>query len=88
MAQIQKSGTPVLRTTTGNISLVPGNLLGFYVNSTTAGTVVFADGAGGTVFNAAITPAIGFHKFPAACSLGCHVTIANTLNATFFFAAG
>ena len=89
--QTQRSGTPVLLTGTGAISLCTGSLLGFYVNSTTAGTIVFRDGgSGGTVISGTITPAIGWHSFPAAIasSSGAHATIANTLNVTFVFAAG
>lgn len=79
-------GSPVNLTATGAISLSPGTLLGFYVNSTSSGTVVFRDGgSGGTVLSGTITPAVGFHRFPAACATSCHVTIGGTLNATFFY---
>ena len=90
MAQSVESGTPVNRTDTGSVSLVPGTLLGFYVNSTTGGTIVIGNGSGaaGTALSGTITPAIGFHRFPAYCTAGCYVTIANTLNVTLFFAAG
>ncbi len=85
-AQVCESGTPVLLTGTGSVSLQPGNLFGFYVNSTTAGTIVINDGS--TAISGTITPAIGFHRFPAACRTNCNVTIGNTLNVTLFFAAG
>jgi fucose permease len=90
MAQVIESGTPVNRTDTGSVSLVPGTLLGFYVNSTTSGTIVIGNGSGaaGTALSGTITPAIGFHRFPAYCTVGCYVTIGNTLNVTLFFAAG
>ena len=92
MAQVQQSGTPINKTSTGTVSVVSGTLLGFYVNSTTGGTLVLrvgADGAStGTAISGTITPAIGYHAFPAYCPAGCHATIANTLNVTFFFAAG
>lgn len=90
MAQSVESGTPVNRTTTGSVSLVPGTLLGFYVNSTSSGTIIIGNGSGeaGTALSGTITPAIGFHRFPAYCTTGCYVTIANTLNVTLFFAAG
>ena len=90
MSQAVESGTPVNRTDTGSVSLVPGNLLGFYVNSTSSGTIVIGDGSGaaGTAISGTITPAIGFHRFPAYCRSGCYVTIANTLNVTLMFAAG
>lgn len=89
MAQIQQAGTPVNLTASGAVSLIPGALLGFYVNSTTAGTIVIRDGgSGGTAVSGTITPAIGFHGFPAQFTTACYFTIANTLDVTAFFAAG
>lgn len=80
------SGSPVNLTATGAISLNPGTLIGFYVNSTSSGTIVLRDGgSGGTVMSGTITPAIGFHSFPAATTTGCHATIGGTLNVTFFY---
>lgn len=72
---------------TGAVTTFPGMLLGFYVNSTTAGTLVLRDGgASGTVMDGTITPAIGFHRFPASFGAGgLHATIANTLDVTFFY---
>lgn len=65
------------------------SLIGFYVNSTTAGTVVVRKGgASGTVVSGTITPAVGFHRFPAACPGGAHVTVGGTLDATFFYVSG
>ena len=74
-------------TATGAVSTDPGALLGFYVNSTSSGTLVLRDGgSSGTVMSGTITPAIGFHRFPAGYgSGGLHATIANTLNVTFFY---
>ena len=92
MAQFVESGTPLNLTGTGNISLASGNLLGFYVNNTSSGTLVLrvgADGAAsGTAISGTITPAIGWHRYPAYCPSGLHATIANTLDVTFSFAAG
>lgn len=88
---VKEGGSPINRTNSGVVSLVPGTLLGFYVNSTSSGTIVIRDGTsatGGSAISGTITPAIGFHRFPAQCSNGCYVTIANTLNVTVFFAAG
>lgn len=79
------TGQPVNLTATGIISKAPGSLVGFYVNSTTGGTIVLKDGgASGTAISGTITPAIGFHFFPAAISVSAHATIANTLDVTFF----
>lgn len=81
-----ESGSPVNLTATGNIAVGSADLLGFYVNSTTVGTVVLRDGgSGGTVISGTITPAVGFHRFPASCRGVPHVTIGGTLDATFFF---
>ena len=62
-------------------------LLGFYVNSTNAGTLVLtAGGSGGTALSGTITPAIGFHPYPAYAASGLYATIAGTaLDVTFFF---
>lgn len=94
MAQHIEAGTPVNLTATGIVSEAAGNLLGFYVNSTTAGTIVINSGGtaatttGGTALSGTITPAIGFHRFPAYVTSRCYVTIGGTLNVTLFFAAG
>ena len=84
-----ESGSPVNLSASGVVSLVPGTLLGFYVNSTSSGTIVIRDGgASGTAISGTITPVIGFHEFRAFCRSACYATIANTLDVTFFFAAG
>ena len=77
-------------TATGAVTANPCQLIGFYVNSTTAGTLVLRDGgSGGTVLCGTITPAIGFHRFPANIGSSLYATIAGTaLDVTFFFAAG
>lgn len=83
------AGQPVNLTSTNAISTVPGNLVGFYVNSTSSGTIVLRDGgASGTAITGTITPAIGWHFLPASFSTSAHVTIANTLNVTFIFQPG
>jgi hypothetical protein len=80
-------GMAVNITATGLVGPVsPGSqLLGFYVNSTSAGTLVLRrGGASGTVLCGTITPAIGFHRFPADCPGGLHATVGGTLDVTFF----
>ena len=74
-------------TSTTQVTTRGGTLLGFYVNSTTGGTIVFRDGtSGGTAMSGTITPAIGFHRFPATFGVdGLHVTIANTIDVTIFY---
>ena len=75
-------------TATGAVSTGACQLIGFYVNSTNAGTLVLTDGgAGGTAMSGTITPAIGFHRFPANVGTSLYATIAGTaLNVTFFYA--
>ena len=83
-------GQPVNLTASGAISAVPGKLVGFYVNSTTGGTIVLRDGgSAGTAISGTITPAAGtWHFFPAMFSTSAYATIANTLNVTFIFIPG
>ena len=88
---IPEVGTPFNITATGAVgkASTPGHLLGFYVNSTTGGTLVLRDGgSGGTVLCGTITPAIGFHRFPVSFTNGLHATIANTLYVTLFVQQG
>lgn len=77
-------------TATGDVVATANcTLIGFYVNSTSTGTIVLRrGGSSGTVISGTITPAIGFHRFPASCPGGLHATIANTLNVTLFVVAG
>jgi len=78
-------GTPVLITSTSTVKAVGGRLVGFYVASTSSGTLVLRDGgSGGTAISGTITPAVGFHFFPAAFATNLHVTVANTISVTFF----
>ena len=89
MAVINTGGAPVLLTASGAVSLVPGTLVGVYVNSTTVGTIVVRDGgSGGTAITGTITPAIGWQQMNFQCSTACYATIGGTLNATFVFQPG
>ena len=83
-------GATVNITATGDVVATTNcTLLGFYVNSTTGGTLVLKKGgSSGTALGGTITPAIGFHRFPASCRGGLHATIANTLDVTFFVVTG
>lgn len=89
MAAVIEGGSPVNLTASGAVSTVPGTLIGFYVNSTSSGTIIIKDGgSSGTALSGTITPAIGFHRFPASIGTSCYATIANTLNVTLFFVPG
>ena len=82
-----KSAQASLQTGTAVVNARPCNLLGFYVNSTTGGTLVIHDKAtaAANAVSGTITPAIGFHWFPAQLGQGLYVVIANTLSVTFFY---
>jgi hypothetical protein len=76
-------------TASANVKPNEGFLLGFYVNSTSAGTIqLYDDPSTGTTtpMSGVITPAIGFHRFPAAFATGLNVVIGSTLNVTMFYA--
>ena len=74
------------RTDTGNVSTGACSLNGFYVNSTTGGTLILKDGgSGGTAITGTITPAIGWHFLPISTGSTLHATVANTLDVTFSF---
>lgn len=75
-------------TSTTAITSVPAVLTGFYVNSTTGGTLVLRDGGAsgtGTTVSGTITPSIGWHFFPASFTKTIHATVANTLDVTFVY---
>lgn len=89
MTAIVEGGNALLVTATGTVDTGSGNLLGFYVNSTTSGTLVLRDGgASGTALSGTITPAVGFHRFPCGYGTDLHVTVANTISVTFFYVPG
>jgi len=74
-------------TASGAICNNPSQMLGFYVNSTTGGTIVIRDGgSSGTALGGTITPAIGFHRYPVQFATSGYATIANTIDVTFFYA--
>jgi hypothetical protein len=75
-----------IATATSTVNARPSNLLGFYVNSTTAGTIVFHDAAAATnAVTGTITPAIGWHALPICFGVGIHVVIGGTLNVTLVY---
>lgn len=62
-------------------------LLGFYVNNTNAGTIVFHDAiSASAAITGTITPAIGFHELPVDFATGLRVVIGGTaLDVTLFY---
>lgn len=86
MTNMPDSGTYVNLSATASICAKPCFMIGFYVNSTSSGTVLLRDGgASGTLVCNTITPAIGFHRLPASFITSAHATIGSTLDVTFFF---
>lgn len=73
-------------TASGVICASRGRLAGFFVASTTAGTIVLYDNtaASGTQISGTITPAAGaFYPFPVDFQTGLYATIGGTLDVTF-----
>lgn len=70
---------------TAETTVTQGVILGFYVNSTSSGTIVLRNGttSGATAVTGTITPAIGWNYLPMICDQGIYATIGATLNVTF-----
>lgn len=85
--QMPQVGRPVNLTATGTVCTGGCALLGYFVNSTTAGTLIFRVGANGTVAGTVInglqTPAIGWNPFPIFASGGLFVTVGGAADVTF-----
>ena len=76
------------RTNSGVVSAVPCQIIGFFVNSTTAGTIQLFDNpaAAANPTGGIITPALGMQWYPAIFLTGLFVNIAGTaLDVTFFY---
>lgn len=74
-------GVPQTETTA-----LAGTMLGFFVASTTSGTIVLSAGttSGGTQLTGTITPSAGAWYFlPLTEPTGIYCTIANTIDVTF-----
>ena len=74
-------GQPVTLTSSGTILPRQGKLVGFYVNSTTAGTLALSDASG--AIGGTITPAVGWNFYPIGFQGALTVVIGGTLNVTF-----
>ena len=86
---VTHTGSPVNLTATAAITPGPCRMVGFYVNSTTSGTLAFKDGgSGGSTVSGTITPSAGWNPFPCIFGTSAYVTIANTINVTFFVDTG
>lgn len=90
MGYVNQAGVPINLSSSGALSLVPCSIIGYHVNSTSGGTLVFRNGttAGGTAVNAAVAPFVGFTAFPASLNAGCYLTISGTIDVTVFVQGG
>lgn len=87
------SSTPNTRATvtrltaTATLKTTRGKLVGFFVSSTTAGTIVLHDATAATnQFTGTITPAAGaWYPLPVPFRTGLHAVIGGTLDVTFVF---
>jgi hypothetical protein len=85
-AHTTQAGYPVHITATGQVLAVPAMLIGFYVNSTSSGTLILYDALSATnPVSGTITPAIGMQWFPSIHKTGVFATIGGTLDVTFFY---
>lgn len=76
------------RTTSGIVSAVPCQIIGFFVNSTNVGTIQLFDNAAAASnpTGGVITPAVGMQWYPGIFFSGLFVAIAGTaLDVTFFY---
>jgi hypothetical protein len=79
-------GQPSIVTATGSVRTTPTRLIGFYVNSTTSGTLVLHNAAAATnAVTGTITPAVGWHPLPISFGTALHAVVGGTLNATFVY---
>lgn len=84
---VLESANNVNLTATGDVTTNDCALLGFYVNSTSGGTLVLKKGgSGGTALGGTITPDTGYHPYPCRAPDGLHVTVSGTIDVTFFYA--
>ena len=71
-------------TASGAVCATLGRMAGFYVNSTSSGTLILKDGgASGTAMTGTITPAVGWNAFPVDFQTSLYATISGTLDVTF-----
>jgi hypothetical protein len=75
------NGKPITSETTA----LAGAIIGFYVSSTSSGTITLYDGqsASGTQITGTITPAVGWAYFPVSYRNGLFVVVGGTIDVTF-----
>lgn len=65
-----------------------GSIKGFFVNSTTSGTIKIWDSltaSGKVIINTATLPVGYYDLFDASFDIGCYITIGATLDVTIFW---
>ena len=90
MGMVTQAGTPILLSGSGIVSKASCGLIGFYVNSTSSGTIVIYNGqsTSGTAISGTITPSVGFSAFPATCPDGAYIAVTGgSINLTAFVQA-
>lgn len=83
-------GVPVVKSASGNVKAASGQLIGFFVNSTSSGVIQFYDDVSTgttTAISGAITPAAGaFYRFPASFGSGLNMVLnSGAINVTLFY---
>lgn len=81
------SGNPKNLTASAVVKQTSGALEGFFVNSTSTGTIKFYDGQDntGTVITGTITPSAGWNHLPTNFKNGLYAEIGSTLNVTIIY---
>lgn len=90
MGMVTQGGTPINLSASGIVSKQSCCLIGFYVNSTSSGTIVIYNGqsTAGTAISGTITPSPGFNAFPCTCPDGVYIAVTGgTINLTAFVQA-
>jgi hypothetical protein len=90
-APVVEAGEAFNLTATGNVGAAGRDMtmIGFYVNSTSSGTLVFRrGGSGGTAMTGTITPSVGWNYLPVCAPGGLHVTVGGTIDVTVVALAG
>lgn len=84
-AHMMPSGRYANITNDSIIKRDPGQLSGFYVNSTSSGVIQLYDGTStsGTAITGQITPAIGWHPLPVAFATALYIEkVSGTIDLT------
>lgn len=78
-------GVPVRQTQSGTVHGRSGRLLGFFVASTSEGTIELRDGAG-TELIGTMTPAVGWYALPIGFAKSLEARLGGALDVTFVLA--